>query len=217
VIAVHRAVERLISGRIDIRVTVTNMNARPYEMRVRAKAAAATGERIMAVARVLLERHYYDDVTLDAVAADAGVTVQTVIRRFGSKEGLVQAIVDAAGPRIRSQRDEAPAGSVSGAIKNLVEHYEDVGSVILHFLRQEERVAPFAEVTRSGRSYHADWVERVFASWLELRSGVERARLRAQLVAACDLQTWNVLRRQEGLSRRQTELAMVQLVEGVLG
>jgi hypothetical protein len=40
--------------------------------------------------------------------------------------------------------------------------------------------------------------------------------LRAQLVAVCDVYTWRLLRRQSGLSRRQTELALTELLEGVL-
>ena len=185
-------------------------------MSARAEAVAATGERIMAAATARLGREYYDDVTLDTIAADAEVTVQTVIRRFGSKEGLVRTIVEATGPQVRAQRDEATPGDVPGSVRNLIEHYEQIGDLIVHFVRQEERVAPFAEITRMGRDFHAAWVERVFAQWLESRTGVTRDRLRGQLIAACDLQTWHLLRRQEGLSRRQTELAVIDLVQGVL-
>ena len=101
-------------------------------------------------------------------------------------------------------------------MRNLVEHYEEFGDMVLHLLRQEERVAVLAEGSRVGRDFHAAWVERVFAQWLESQAGVIRARRRAQLVAACDVQTWHLLRRQEGLSRRQTELAIIELLQGVL-
>ena len=196
-------------------VSIHNVK-RPYKMSGRAEAAAATGERIMAAATARLEREYYDDVTLDTIASDAGVTVQTVIRRFGSKEGLVRTIVEVTGPEVRAQRDESTPGDVPGAVRNLMDHYEQIGDMILHFVRQEERVAPFAEITQSGRDFHAIWVERVFAQWLERRAGVTRTRLRAQLIAACDLQTWHLLRRQEGLSRRQAEMAVIELLQGVL-
>jgi hypothetical protein len=59
---------------------------------------------------------------------------------------------------------------------------------------------------------HRDWCARVFAPALERRTGVERTRLQAQLVAVCDVHTWALLRLQSGLSRRQTELALVELV-----
>ena len=53
-------------------------------MRARAEAAAATRGRIV---RAVLELHverFHDQITLDAIADRAGVTVQTVLRQFGS-------------------------------------------------------------------------------------------------------------------------------------
>jgi hypothetical protein len=38
----------------------------------------------------------------------------------------------------------------------------------------------------------------------------------AQLVAICDVYTWKLLRRDAGLSRKQTELALVELLEPLL-
>jgi AcrR family transcriptional regulator len=192
------------------------MNSRPYEMRSRAVAAAATADRIIAAARSRFVSEPYDTITLDAVAVDAEVTVQTVLRRFGSKEGLVRAVAAAAQPAITAQRDEAPVGDVAAAITNLVEHYEQVGDEVLHLLRQDDRVPAFAEITATGREFHAQWVTRVFEPGLARRSGAARTRLHAQLVAVCDVYTWHLLRRQAGLSRRATRQAVTELVEGIL-
>ena len=185
-------------------------------MRARAVAAAATKDRILAAARSRLGVELYDEVTLDDVAADAGVTVQTVLRRFGSKEGLVRAISAAAQPEIFAQRYEAVSGDVAAAVANLVEHYEQSGDEVLHLLSQERHVPAFAEITAAGRAFHAQWVKRVFAPWLKQRSGADRARLQAQLIAVCDVYIWFLLRRQAGLSRQGTRKAIVELVEGVL-
>src|SRR5437764_2573263 len=59
---------------------------RLYRMVARAEAAEATRLRILDAARQLFADLLYDQVSLNAVAARAGVTVQTVIRRFTSKE-----------------------------------------------------------------------------------------------------------------------------------
>ncbi|WP_165821087.1 TetR/AcrR family transcriptional regulator [Nocardioides gansuensis] len=185
-------------------------------MTSRADAARQTGERILAAALDHFAAAYYDEVTLDAIAVDAGVSVQTVIRRFGSKEGIVRALVQVSRPRTESQRAEAPVGDIRGAVANLVEHYESEGDLILHVLRQELRVPAYAEVSAHGRRVHAEWIGRVFAPWLDAERGVDRRRMLAQLVAVCDLYTWFLLRRQQGLSQRQTELALVELLEGVL-
>ena len=195
---------------------MTNMNMRSYKMRDRALSTAATGTRIVEAARARLLVQAYDETTLDDVAADAGVTVQTVLRRFGSKEGLARAIADQIGQEAIPQRDSAPTGDVVGAVAVLIEHYEQLGDTVMQVLRQELRVPVFAEVTAVGRTYHRDWVARVFGPWLDRRAGPDRKRLHAQLVAACDVYTWFLLRRQGGLSRRSTEEAVRELVEGVL-
>jgi AcrR family transcriptional regulator len=192
------------------------MNSRRYEMRVRAASAAATTDRILCAARARFGSELYDDVTLDDVAADAVVSVQTVLRRFGSKEGLVQAVRAAVQPEIFAQRDEAASGDVPAAVANLVEHYERYGDEVLHLLHQEHRVQAFAEITSTGRTFHLRWAKRVFAPWLAQRSGADRARLQAQLVAVCDVYTWFLLRRQAGLSKKATLRAITELVEGVL-
>jgi AcrR family transcriptional regulator len=185
-------------------------------MSARADAVQQTGERILAAAFERFKVALFDEVTLDQIAADAQVTVQTVIRRFGSKEGIVEALTQIREAEVDAQRAEAPVGDLGGAIANLVEHYESEGDLMMHLLRQENRVPAFAEVAARGRRIHAQWCARVFAPWLDARSGIDRQRLSAQLVAICDLYTWHLLRRQQGLSQRQTKLALLELVEGTL-
>lgn len=192
------------------------MKTRTYTSPLRTRRAEATAERILRAALARLSTNYYDDVTLDAIAADADVTVQTVLRRFGSKEGLVRALVEFEKPGVLAQRDDAPVGDIARAVANVMDHYEAIGDLVMLLLRQEERVPPFAEATAFGKKYHARWVDRVFAPWLEERTGGERRRLHAQLVATCDTYMWYLLRRQQGLSRAQTEVALVELVTGVL-
>jgi len=192
------------------------MKSRRYTSPLRARGAEITRQRILDAAFARFSSQYYDDVTLDAVAAHAGVTVQTVLRRFDSKESLVRAIVEARTPRVTTQRDQAPVGDAAGAVSNLLDHYESIGDLVMLLLRQEERVRPFADVTAFGKAYHVEWVERVFAPWLGEREGEERVLLRAQLVAVCDTYTWYLLRRQQGLTRAQTQQALVGLVTGAL-
>lgn len=63
---------------------------------------------------------------------------------------------------------------------------------------------------------HRDWCARVFAPALSGRTGVDRRRRLAQLVAVCDVYTWKLLRLDAGLSRRQTEIAMAELLNPML-
>jgi AcrR family transcriptional regulator len=189
---------------------------RSYRMMARAQSAAATGERILDTAIELFWERPSENVSLDEVARRAGVTVQTVIRRFGGKDGLFAAAAEREADKVRRQRDEAPVGDAAGAVRVLIDHYEVMGDRVLRLLAEEERVPRLREITDRGRAYHRDWCARVFARALEGREGVERRRRLAQLVAVCDVYTWKHLRRDAGLSRRQTELALVELLEPML-
>lgn len=189
---------------------------RTYTQTARADATRETGERILAAAVAAFLTSSYDDVTLEKVASDAGVTPQTVLRRFGSKEGVARAIADVVNADQLTQRDATPTGDIAEAVAHLVADYERNGDTIMHLLRQEVRVAPIADILDGGRQLHAEWCERVFAPWLESRTGTDRKRLLATVIATLDVYTWYLLRRQRGLSRRQTALALNELLEGVL-
>jgi AcrR family transcriptional regulator len=190
--------------------------ARTYRMGARAEAAEQTGQRILAAALGAFTSEHFDEVTLDQIAEGAGVTVQTVIRRFGSKQELVRAVAQEQTRVVADHRGQAPVGDIAGAVANLVDHYEEYGEIAMHLLRQETRVDALAEVTADGKRLHEQWVRRVFSPWLRELEGVNRGRLYAQLVALCDVYTWHLLRQQRHLSRRQTELALNELLEGVL-
>src|SRR5260370_21845798 len=198
----------------DINVSLINMKARrrPYRMGARAAAAAATGARILDAAVQVFWDLPHDQVFLDEVAGGAGVSVQTVIRRFGGREGLMAAAAARESERVRRQRDEAPIGDVAGAVRVLVEHYEAMGDRVLRLLAEEQRVPGLRPIADAGRAVHREWCARVFAPALEGRPGSERQRRLAQVVAVCDVYTWNLLRRDPGLSRHQTELALAELL-----
>ena len=188
------------------------VGVRPYRMGQRAEAAAETGERILDVAVAVFWERPSDDISLDEVAAQAGVSVRTVIRRFGGKEGLLAAGVAYELQRTRNERDQAPVGDTAGAVAVLVEHYEIMGERVLKLLAEESRVPALREIVAAGRALHRDWCAKAFAPALAGLNGVERKRRLGQLVAVCDVYVWKLLRHDAGLSRRQTELALVELL-----
>jgi AcrR family transcriptional regulator len=182
-------------------------------MVARAESAAATGERILDAALELFWELPAEQISLDQVARRAEVSVQTVIRRFGGKESLLAAAAERMAERVRSQRDEAPAGDLAGDVRVLVDHYEELGTRVLKLLAEEGSAPRLGEIADGGRALHRQWCERVFAAALERRRGVERRRRLAQLFTVCDVYTWKLLRLDSGLSRRQTELALVEMLE----
>src|SRR4051794_4194382 len=112
-------------------------HVRRYEQRARAESAEATAQRVMASAQALLMARWYDDVTLDDIAAHAGVSAKTVQRRFGSKDNLAREFFLAAGQENAAFRDQVPAGDVVAALAAIVGMYEEEGDNIVRYLALE--------------------------------------------------------------------------------
>jgi AcrR family transcriptional regulator len=159
----------------------------------------------------------YDLIALGAIAEEAGTTVQTVLRHFGSKESLFVEVSEARGRLIREARNQAKPGNVEEAVRNVVESYEKWGDVILHLLGQEQRVAEVRRGVEKGRRYHQAWVRRIFEPLLGELSSSARELLLAQLVVATDIYSWKILRRDLGLSMTMTRRTLVHIVTAILG
>ena len=195
--------------------TVVDMKTtRPYRMQARAAAVEETRRRILSALFDLSASRLLSDITLDAVAEEAGVSVQTVLRQFGSRSGLIEATADFAQTLVAQER-RAPVGDVVDAVRVLVDHYERRGDAVLLLLAQEQSDSAMKELTDRGRAVHRAWVDEVFAPWLDGRFAGREA-LVDLLVVCTDLFTWKLLRRDRGLTRSQTEERMRTLVEAVL-
>jgi AcrR family transcriptional regulator len=181
-------------------------------MAARAEAAEVTLKRVLDVALRLFTDHPYDEVSLERVAAEAGVAKRTVLRRFGSKEALFGAAMDPARDEMIAHRQAAPVGDVAGTVANVVAQYERWGTNRLRLLEQEDRIPLIAEWVQGGREWHWGWVERVFAPQLKRLRGSERRRRHAALVVLTDVYTWRLLRLDLGLSRAETERTLVDLI-----
>ncbi|HZJ53424.1 MAG TPA: helix-turn-helix domain-containing protein [Myxococcaceae bacterium] len=184
-------------------------------MSVRAAGVEERGRRILAATRALFVEMPFEEITLEAVAARAGVTLQTVLRRFGSKSRLVAAAAEEGTAEVEAHRGQAPVGNAPAAVKNLFDHYEKWGGVALRLLAQEERFEEIARIAQRGRELHATWVARVFAPELARCGERIRAVRRAQLIAVCDVYLWKILRRDLGLSRAEAERAVLGVVEAL--
>ncbi len=189
---------------------------RPYQMVARAASAAATGERILDATVAMFWEGPSLQFSLNDIATRAGVTVQTVIRRFGGKDGVIAAAIERETAKVAATRDPTRVNTPAEAVRQLVDHYEALGDRVIQMLAEEVRTPALRQATEPGRRFHREWCERVFEGALAPRTGAERKRRLAEVVAVCDVYTWKLLRRDAGLSRRQTELALLELVEPLL-
>src|SRR6187455_3473570 len=92
---------------------------RAYSMELRTAAVEATRERILEAAGDAFLEHWYDDVTIAAVAKRAGVSGQTVLNHFHNKETLFKAVHERLGGQITERRYRPEPGDVRGAVEVL--------------------------------------------------------------------------------------------------
>ena len=188
---------------------------RAYRQTARAAAAEATARRIVEAFRDRLERMWFEEIRLEDVAEDAGVTVQTVIRRFGGKDGLLDATVDLISARVKSARAMPPPDAALAA-RALIADYEFTGDLVMRMLAQEDRHPALRRLTDFGRAEHRDWVAEVFADALRaLPDDAARRRIDA-LVVATDLYVWKLIRRDMGRPVAELQAIMERLIQGAL-
>lgn len=187
--------------------------ARAYVMRERADQVARTREAILAACAALAYRTPLAAVTLARVAESAGVSVQTVLRQFGSREQLFDA-ADEWGQREVSAERPADPDAFDASFDALLAHYEARGDGVLLLLAQESWEPLARAVTDRGKALHRDWVRRLFAP--RLAATADPAALCDQLVVVTDVYAWKLLRRDRGLDAATTGRRMRTLVDAVL-
>jgi AcrR family transcriptional regulator len=186
---------------------------RKYTMGARAAAVEETRERIIGALVSLAETHPFGEISLEDIAAGAGVSVQTVLRRFGSRDALFAVAMETARANVTEER-RTPPGDVPSALRTLLDHYEKQGRVALLMLAQEDHDEVARKVTDFGKRLHRDWVQDAFGPLLP-GPGPDEAAVDL-LVVATDVYTWKLLRIDRGHSRAVTERRMRDLVEAVL-
>ena len=106
-----------------------------------------TPERILGTARTSFAHRGFGATSLDALAEQLGVRKQTILYHFGSKEGLLDAVIDRAvatlSTSLLSAADRAPVGPAR--VRALVDAVFRVAAdqpELLELLREVNRLGP---------------------------------------------------------------------------
>lgn len=177
---------------------------RPYNMTTRAKAAARTEQDILEAAAELWRERALNDITLEAVAERAGVSVRTVLRKYGSKEQLFAASIEKDGSKIMAGRDQVPAGDVEEALSVLLRDYEKFGDASIRTLAVEEELEIARKILDTARTYHREWCARVFAPYLPAPGEATYESRLLAFIAATEFYLWKLLRRDLNRSYEET-------------
>jgi AcrR family transcriptional regulator len=191
--------------------------SRPYRQELRAQQTLANTETIIDATVSLIKRaRRVGDITLDDIARGSGLTVRSVLRRFGSRESVFEAAFLRLKDEFGALRVATPPGDVHAAIRSLLGQYEQMGTLNIRGLREEEDMPLLHRVLDEARGFHRDWLGQVFGPHLAGLSTAERERRLTALYAATDVYLWKLLRQDLKCDRRSTVETITRLVRGVL-
>jgi AcrR family transcriptional regulator len=190
---------------------------RPYRQTARAAAAESLRQRVVTAFNDLLLSRWIDEITLDEVAASVGTSRQTVIRLFGGKDGLLEAVINLVRAEAVPRTSMAADVSARAALEALIAHYEAVGDMVVRFLAQEERHSALRPLLAQGRHEQRAWVAERFAATPSGLSELERERQITRLIVATDIYTWKLLRRDLGKSQDEVLHLMIGIINKETG
>lgn len=112
----------------------------------------AAQQAILSAARNLLLQNGYADVTVEAIAAQAGVSKATIYRWWPGKAAVVlEAFLAASGPCLRRPDTECPAADLRGQLQGLAAALAGpVGTVLRGVLTEAQSDPEVAETLRAG-------------------------------------------------------------------
>jgi AcrR family transcriptional regulator len=190
------------------------ISPRPYKKVAREQSRQRTRDALLDAATDEFFEGNWLKASLESVAAKAGVTKQTLLRHFGSKDGLALQALMRGAVQIRDQRWKTPTSDIAGAVDNLLDHYDAWGRRSLRMGAWQQSGSPMlAMISQAARQVHYEWVEYAFGPWLEQLDEEAYARRRAALIAICDLQVWWILSHDLGLARPEVHAILTDLIE----
>jgi AcrR family transcriptional regulator len=184
-------------------------------MRARADAVEATRDRIARAALARFIAEPYDAVTIASVARDAGVSHQTLLNHFESKEGLFTAATERFGADVVAMRGDRVGHDAASAVAVVMDQYEASGDGNVRLAMQDQQIPAVKAAMDFGRAAHQAWLAEVFADELP-EDEAERRQMLCALHAATDVYTWKLLRRDFGLGRRATQQVMTDMVDAIV-
>jgi AcrR family transcriptional regulator len=199
------------------------MSARTYTARRRDSPESI--EQVLEAAARLIKDGSFHTATMEELAAAAGVSRATVFNRFGSKLGVLQALFTRGieGPEMQAILDalaiEDPVAALDAVIKAACAIWDEYGFVHLQLqavATLEPDAAALVVRQREQQRAEIENLIRRLARAKRLRPGLSQARAGATLHMLTSLESFVWLRRDYGLTERQTRETLTELARTVL-
>ena len=193
-----------------------NEEKRSYNNSNRLVEAEQTKLGIMKAFGRLWTRYSIKDITLTMISEEANVTTRTILRKFGSKEELINESLSFDPAGISADREGAKVGDVDEILKNLLSNYEAIGDAAIRTIHLEPELDIARKIGAKGRILHRDWCTRMFAPYLPERQSTDFEIQLASFIAATEIYLWKLLRKDLNLSKEKTFSVFKNIVEGLI-
>ena len=192
---------------------------RRYNSRLREEQARQTRQRILEAAQRCFTERGYAAATMESIASEAGVSVDTVYATFGTKRGVLTELTN-----FRAAGDDQPVAVIDRAGPQSVRREQDPRRQIAMFApdvtRIIERVRPVDDILRIASAVDTELATlrthiheqrfasmRTFAGWLatsgELREGMSTTEAATIIWTLTSPEVHRLLRDVRGWSRRR--------------
>ncbi|WP_308125912.1 TetR/AcrR family transcriptional regulator [Nonomuraea ceibae] len=177
--------------------------------------AARNREKVLAAAAKLFREQGVENVSMDAVAAEAGVGKGTVFRRFGDRSGLAVALLDERERELQQRVISGPPPLGPGApaadrLAAFADAYLDYLAGHLDLVRMSETAGPGARYRIGAYRF---WHRHVAILLGQARPGCDADALAHALLAPLGAETATAVRAEVGDDRvRQAVRAVVLAV-----
>jgi AcrR family transcriptional regulator len=200
------------------------MPARTYTA-ARGRGGAESVDRVLEAAERLIRDGEFHLATMEELAAAAGVSRATVFNRFGSKLGVLQALFmrGMEGPEMQAIQNalaiENPVAALEAVIGASCEIWEAQGFVheqLQAIVVLEPEASALIDQQREEQRADIEDLIRRLARAGRLRPGLGEPRAVATLHMLTSLESFLLLRREYGLSMRQTRETITELARTLL-
>lgn len=189
---------------------------REYNNELRAERASNTTLKIIKAVGRLWTKHALNDITLELIAQEAGVTARTILRKFGSKEGLLEECLAHDPANTSLERNQGIVGDVDHALRTLLDNYEQMGDAAIRTINLESELDIAQKIGAEGRKQHRAWCAHMFAPYLPEPTAKSYEVALAAFISATEIYLWKLMRRDLNMTYDETLAVFKRMVNGLV-
>ncbi|MGB4838816.1 MAG: TetR/AcrR family transcriptional regulator [Saprospiraceae bacterium] len=193
-----------------------NIEKRTYNNTSRAKNADKSTINVIHTTGLLWTKYAINDITLEMIAEHSGLTIRTLLRKFGTKENLFEACLAYDAAHVKKKRNMARKGDIGHIVSTLIENYEEMGDASIRTIFLEPDMEIARKIGQTGRETHRAWCAQVFEPFLPEQNANSYDMDLTTFITATEVYLWKLLRRDLGKSKEETIAIFTNLLRGLV-